>query len=249
MINVLVNGCNGKMGQEVVNQIEQNSDFLVLAGFDKEDLGNTSYPVYTSLSSITVKPDVIIDFSVPVATLNILEYAKSSSIPVVIATTGLSDQQIKTVEEYSKSIPIFKSANMSYDINLMAKILSQIAPILKDSDIEIIETHHNRKVDAPSGTALLLADTINKSLDNSMEYKFDRFSSREKRKTNEIGFSSIRGGNIVGEHTVKFYSPYETFEISHTSYSRSVFAEGALKAAKFIINQPAGLYSMDDLLK
>ena len=249
MINVLVNGCNGKMGQEVVNQIEQNSDFLVLAGFDKEDLGNTSYPVYTNLSSITVKPDVIIDFSVPVATLNILEYAKSSSIPVVIATTGLSDQQIKTVEEYSKSIPIFKSANMSYDINLMAKILSQIAPILKDSDIEIIETHHNRKVDAPSGTALLLADTINKSLENSMEYNFDRFSSREKRKPNEIGFSSIRGGNIVGEHTVKFYSPYETFEISHTSYSRSVFAEGALKATKFIINQPAGLYSMDDLLK
>lgn len=249
MINVLVNGCNGKMGQEVVNQIEQSSDFLVLAGFDKEDLGNTSFPVYTNLSSITVKPDVIIDFSVPVATLNILEYAKSSSIPVVIATTGLSDQQIKTVEEYSKSIPIFKSANMSYDINLMAKILSQIAPILKDSDIEIIETHHNRKVDAPSGTALLLADTINKSLENSMEYNFDRFSSREKRKPNEIGFSSIRGGNIVGEHTVKFYSPYETFEISHTSYSRSVFAEGALKAAKFIINKPAGLYSMDDLLK
>ena len=249
MINVLVNGCNGKMGQEVVNQIEQSSDFLVLAGFDKEDLGNTSFPVYTSLSSITVKPDVIIDFSVPVATLNILEYAKTSSIPVVIATTGLSDQQIKTVEEYSKSIPIFKSANMSYDINLMAKILSQIAPILKDSDIEIIETHHNRKVDAPSGTALLLADTINKSLENSMEYNFDRFSSREKRKPNEIGFSSIRGGNIVGEHTVKFYSPYETFEISHTSYSRSVFAEGALKAARFIINQPAGLYSMDDLLK
>lgn len=249
MINVLVNGCNGKMGQEVVNQIEQNSDFLVLAGFDKEDLGNTSYPVYTNLSSITVKPDVIIDFSVPIATLNILEYAKDSSIPVVIATTGLSDQQIRTVEEYSKSIPIFKSANMSYDINLMAKILSQIAPILKDSDIEIIETHHNRKVDAPSGTALLLADTINKSLENSMEYNFDRFSSREKRKPNEIGFSSIRGGNIVGEHTVKFYSPYETFEISHTSYSRSVFAEGALKATKFIINQPAGLYSMDDLLK
>ena len=249
MINVLVNGCNGKMGQEVVNQIEQSSDFLVLAGFDKEDLGNTSFPVYNSLSSITVKPDVIIDFSVPVATLNILEYAKTSSIPVVIATTGLSDQQIKTVEEYSKSIPIFKSANMSYNINLMAKILSQIAPILKDSDIEIIETHHNRKVDAPSGTALLLADTINKSLENSMEYNFDRFSSREKRKPNEIGFSSIRGGNIVGEHTVKFYSPYETFEISHTSYSRSVFAEGALKAAKFIINKPAGLYSMDDLLK
>lgn len=249
MINVLVNGCNGKMGQEVVNQIEVNKDFLVLAGFDREDLGNTSYPVYSTFSSITEKPDVIIDFSVPVATLNILEYAKENSIPIVIATTGFSEEQLKKVEEFSKYIPIFKSANMSYDINLMAKLLEQIAPILKESDIEIIETHHNRKIDAPSGTALLLADSINKSLDNSMEYKFDRFSSREKRKKNQIGFSSIRGGNIVGEHTVKFYSPFETFEISHTSYSRSVFADGALKAAKFIVHQKPGLYNMSDLIK
>lgn len=249
MINVLVNGCNGKMGQEVINQIEADKDFLVLAGFDREDLGNTSYPVYNNISSITIKPDVIIDFSVPVATLNILEYAKQHSIPIVIATTGFSDEQLEILKEYSKYIPIFKSANMSYDINLMAKLLAQIAPILKDSDIEIIETHHNRKIDAPSGTALLLADSINKSLNNSMEYNFDRFSNREKRKENEIGFSSIRGGNIVGEHTVKFYSPYETFEITHTSYSRSVFAEGALKAAKFIISKEAGLYNMDDLLK
>lgn len=249
MINVLVNGCNGKMGQEVVNQIESDKDLLVLAGFDREDLGNTSYPVYNNISSITVKPDVIIDFSVPVATLNILEYAKEHSIPVVIATTGFSDEQLEKVKEYSKYVPIFKSANMSYDINLMAKLLAQIAPILKDSDIEIIETHHNRKIDAPSGTALLLADSINKSLNNSLEYNFDRFSNREKRKENEIGFSSVRGGNIVGEHTVKFYSPYETFEITHTSYSRSVFAEGALKAAKFIISKEAGLYNMDDLLK
>lgn len=249
MINVLVNGCNGKMGQEVVNQIEENNEFLVLAGFDRENLGNTSYPVYNNFSSITVKPDVIIDFSVPVASLNILEYAKENSIPIVIATTGFSEEQLKKVEEFSKYIPIFKSANMSYDINLMAKLLEQIAPILKESDIEIIETHHNRKIDAPSGTALLLADSINKSLDNSMEYNFDRFSSREKRKSNEIGFSSIRGGNIVGEHTVKFYGPFETFEISHTSYSRSVFADGALKAAKFIIEQKPGLYNMSDLMK
>lgn len=248
MINILVNGCNGKMGQEVVRQIELDDETLVLAGFDREDLGNTSYPVYTNFSSITVKPDVIIDFSIPVATLNVLEYAKENSIPIVIATTGFSDEQLKIIEEYSAHIPVFKSANMSYDINLMAKLLSQIAPILKNSDIEIIETHHNRKIDAPSGTALLLADSINKSLDNSMEYNFDRFSSREKRKTNEIGFSSIRGGNIVGEHTVKFYSPYETFEITHTSYSRSVFAEGALKATKFIKDEKPGLYSMDDLL-
>ena len=249
MINVLVNGCNGKMGQEVVNQIEENKDFLVIAGFDRENLGNTSYPVYNTFSSITVKPDVIIDFSVPVATLNILEYAKANSIPVVIATTGFSEEQLKKVEEYSNYIPIFKSANTSYDINLMAKLLEQIAPILRECDIEIIETHHNRKIDAPSGTALLLADSINKSLDNSMEYNFDRFSSREKRKSNEIGFPSIRGGNIVGEHTVKFFSPFETFEISHTSYSRSVFADGALKAAKFIIHQKPGLYNMSNLIK
>lgn len=249
MINVLVNGCNGKMGQEVVTQIESDKDLLVLAGFDREDLGNASYPVYTNFSSITVEPDVIIDFSVPVATLNILEYAKEHSVPIVIATTGFSDEQLEKIKEYSKYIPIFQSANMSYDINLMAKLLSQIAPILKNSDIEIIETHHNRKIDAPSGTALLLADSINKSLDNSMEYNFNRFSNRERRKKNEIGFSSIRGGNIVGEHTVKFYSPYETFEITHTSYSRSVFAEGALKATKFIIQKKSGLYNMDDLLK
>ncbi len=249
MINVLVNGCNGKMGQEVVNQIESDKDLLVLAGFDKENLGNTSYPVYTNFSSITVEPDVIIDFSVPVATLNILEYAKEHSVPIVIATTGFSDEQLEKIKEYSKYIPIFKSANMSYDINLMAKLLSQIAPILKNSDIEIIETHHNRKIDAPSGTALLLADSINKSLDNSMEYNFSRFSNRERRKENEIGFSSIRGGNIVGEHTVKFYGSYETFEITHTSYSRSVFAEGALKATKFIVQKKSGLYNMDDLLK
>ncbi len=248
MINVLVNGCNGKMGQEVVKQVEENKDFLVLAGFDKEDLGNTSYPVYTNFASITVKPDVIIDFSIPVATLNVLEYAKNNSIPVVIATTGFTPEQLETIKEYGKYIPVFRSANMSYDINVMAKILSELAVTLKGADIEITETHHNRKIDAPSGTALLLADSINKALDNTLEYNFDRFAKKEKRKPNEIGFSSIRGGNIVGEHTVQFFSPFETFEIKHTSYSRSVFADGALKAAKFIIEQEPGLYNMDDLL-
>ena len=248
MINVLVNGCNGKMGQEVVNQIEQSSDFLVLAGFDKEDLGNTSFPVYTSLSSITVKPDVIIDFSVPVATLNILEYAKTSSIPVVIATTGLSDQQIKTVEEYSKSIPIFKSANMSYEINLMAKIVAQLSKNLSDSDIEIIETHHNRKIDSPSGTALILANSINNALDNKMVYEYDRHSKREKRSKNEIGIHSIRGGTEVGKHSVIFFGQNESFEITHNVISRSVFADGAIKAAKFLVNKDVGFYSMNDML-
>ena len=149
---------------------------------------------------------------------------------------------------YSKYIPIFKSANMSFDINLMSKIVSAIAPILKDTDIEIIETHHNRKKDAPSGTALLLADSINKALGNNMKYVFDRHSSSDKREKNEIGFSSIRGGNIVGEHSVKFLGQFETFEITHTSYSRTVFADGALKAAEFLINKPIGFYDMNDLV-
>lgn len=152
------------------------------------------------------------------------------------------------IDSFSKDIPIFKSSNMSYDINLMAKILTIIAPILKNTDIEIIETHHNRKIDSPSGTALLLADKINESLGNTLKYEFNRHNKQEKRSKNEIGFSSIRGGNIVGEHIVQFYGENETLEIKHTSYSRSVFAEGALKAAEFIVNKKSGLYNMDDLI-
>lgn len=152
------------------------------------------------------------------------------------------------IDSFSKDIPIFKSSNMSYDINLMAKILTIIAPILKNTDIEIIETHHNRKIDSPSGTALLLADKINESLGNTLKYEFNRHNNHEKRSKNEIGFSSIRGGNIVGEHIVQFYGENETLEIKHTSYSRSVFAEGALKAAEFIVNKKSGLYNMDDLI-
>ena len=152
------------------------------------------------------------------------------------------------IDSFSKDIPIFKSSNMSYDINLMAKILTIIAPILKNTDIEIIETHHSRKIDSPSGTAILLADKINESLGNTLKYEFNRHNKHEKRSKNEIGFSSIRGGNIVGEHIVQFYGENETLEIKHTSYSRSVFAEGALKAAEFIVNKKSGLYNMDDLI-
>lgn len=161
---------------------------------------------------------------------------------------GFTDEELKIIEEYSKHIPIFKSANMSYDINLMAKTAAKIAKSLGDVDIEIIETHHNRKVDSPSGTALFLADKINDALGSTMEYVFDRHSRHEKRNKNEIGISSIRGGNIVGEHAVKFFSENETFEIKHTCYSRSVFANGALRAANWIIGKPNGMYSMEDML-
>jgi len=247
MINVLVNGCNGRMGQEVIKQMDQYEDLILLGGYDKENTGVFSFPVYTKISEITEKPDVIIDFSIPIATLNILNYAKENNIPVVIATTGFTEEQEDIISEYSKYIPIFKSANMSFDIHLMTKVLKMIAKELKGTDIEICETHHNRKIDSPSGTALLLANSINKSLDNSLNYEFDRHRKREKRSKSEIGFSSIRGGNIVGEHTVYFFGQNETFEISHKAYSRSIFADGAIKAAKFLIKQNAGMYSMEDL--
>ena len=248
MINVLVNGCNGRMGQEVIKQIDNYPDLLLAAGFDQVDNGLNTFPVFTEITKINEKIDVIIDFSVPAATLKILEYAKNNNIAIVIATTGFTDEQLDIIKDYSKYIPIFKSANMSFDICLMSKIVANLAQTLKDTDIEIVETHHNKKIDSPSGTAMLLADSINKSLGNKMTYTFDRSNIHAKREKNEIGISSIRGGNIVGEHTVKFFGPYETFEIKHTSYSRSVFADGALKAAEFIVTQPSGLYDMNCLV-
>lgn len=193
-------------------------------------------------------PDVIIDFSVPQATFGILEFAKKNHIPIVIATTGFSDSEMKKIEKYSESLPIFKSANMSYEINLMAKIISELAVKLENSDIEIIETHHNRKIDAPSGTALILADSINDALNNEMKYEYDRHAKREKRTKKEIGIHSIRGGTEVGKHSVIFFGDNESFEITHNCTSRSVFARGAIKAAEFILHKENGLYSMNDMV-
>jgi len=248
MIHVLINGCNGRMGQEVIHTINGFEDLKIIAGFDRSDNNLMDFPVYTNIDNIKEKPDVIIDFSVPISTLNILKYAKETCTPIVIATTGFTEEELNIIDDYSKSIPIFKSANMSFDINIMAKMASELATKLKDTDIEIIETHHNQKIDSPSGTAILLADSINNALDKKMNYEFNRHDKKSKRGINEIGFSNIRGGNIVGEHTIKFFGSNETFEITHTTYSRSVFAEGALKAALFIYNKPTGKYDMNDLI-
>ena len=247
MLEIMVNGCSGKMGQVVCDLIEQDNDLVLKAGFDKFVTGEFAFPVFSDISEITEKPDVIVDFSVPVATLNILEYAAKNNVPVVIATTGFSSDEEEKIKEYSKQIPIFKSSNMSYDIMIMQKLVKWLAPLLKDTDIEITETHHNRKIDSPSGTAQMLADSINKALGNTLHCEYNRHSKREKRDKNEIGMNSIRGGNIVGEHTVQFFGEFETFEIKHTSYSRNVFAEGAIKAARFIINQKPGMYDMNDM--
>lgn len=247
MLEVLVNGCNGKMGQVVCDLVEKDENLLLKCGFDKENTGEFAFPVYTNINEITEKPDVIIDFSIPIATFNILEYAKENKVPVVIATTGFTEEQENLIKEYSKDLPIFKSANMSYDINIMKRIVMELAPLLKGTDIEITEVHHNRKIDSPSGTAQMLADAINSSLGNTYHCEYNRHDKREKRDKKEIGMSSIRGGNIVGEHTVQFFGEYETFEIKHTSYSRNVFAEGAIKAAKFISNKESGFYNMDNM--
>ena len=247
MLKILVNGCNGKMGNIVCDLINQRDNMQVIAGFDKENKSNSTFPIFTDINKINVKPDVIIDFSLPLATLNILEYAKTNNIPTVIATTGFSENEIEIINEISKTIPIFQSANMSFDIMIMKKLVSWLAPLMKDTDIEIIESHHNRKVDSPSGTAQMLANSINNALDNKLHCEYNRHDKHEKRDKNEIGISSIRGGNIVGEHTVQFIGNFETFEIKHTSYSRNIFAEGALKAAEFIVSKVPGLYTMEDI--
>ena len=249
MLEVMVNGCYGKMGQIVCDLIEQNENLVLKCGFDKNITGEFAFPVYDKIENIVEKPDVIIDFSIRVATLTILQYAVSNHVPIVIATTGFTNEEELIIKEASKKIPIFKSANMSYDIMIMKKLVQWLAPLLKNTDIEITETHHNRKIDSPSGTAQMLADSINKSLGNSLYYEYNRHDKHEKRNKNEIGINSIRGGNIVGEHTVQFFGEYETFEIKHTSYSRNLFAEGALKAADFIVTKSNGLYNMEDMFK
>ena len=249
MITVLLNGCNGKMGQEIVKQSLKISDIQIVAGIDKNDLGDNKFPVYLKPEDITERIDAIIDFSIPDASINMLTYAKSKHIPIVIATTGFSDEQINIIEETSKELPIFKSSNMSLGINLMIKLVQEATKILQnDYDIEIIEKHHRNKIDAPSGTALMLANSIKDTINKDVYYEYNRQAKREKRNDNEIGIHSIRGGNIVGEHTVLFAGENETLEINHTVTSRSIFADGALRATQFIILQENGLYSMEDLV-
>lgn len=236
MLKILVNGCNGKMGKTVCDMINQDRELDLCGGIDK-GLENR----------VNTKPDVIIDFSVPEGTFSILEYAKKNKLAIVIATTGFTPEEEEKIKEYANFIPIFKSANMSFDVIMMKNLLKHIAPKLEGTDIEITEVHHNRKIDSPSGTAQMFANSINEALGNKYHCEYNRHTKHEKRDKYEIGMSSIRGGNIVGEHIVQFFGEYETFEIKHTTYSRNVFAQGAIKAAKFIFNKQKGFYTMDDL--
>lgn len=248
MIKVLINGICGKMGSEVAKLVLQEKDMNLLGGLDRNSHSNLSYPIFSDIKSFAEIPNVIIDFSTPEATISLFPYCLLHHIPIVIATTGFSKEQQDMIKNTSLQIPIFQSNNMSYEISLLSHIASELSQKLPEADIEIAETHHNQKKDSPSGTALLLADSINCANNNSYTYEFNRMQKQGKRNPKEIGFSSIRGGNIVGEHSVFFFSPNETLEVKHTAHSRTVFAEGAIKATKFLVNQKVGYYTMKDLL-
>lgn len=250
MIKVIMHGCNGKMGQVISGLIAADSNVEMVAGIDARDDGHNSYPVFTDIEKCDVEADCIIDFSAAVAVDKLLDYCVAKKLPCVLCTTGLSEVQLKKVEEVSESVAILKSANMSLGINLLLKMLKEAAGVLAPAgfDMEIVEKHHNLKVDAPSGTALALADSINEEFNNEYEYVYDRSSRREKRPEKEIGISAVRGGTIVGDHDVIFAGADEVITFSHTAYSKAVFGKGAVQAAKFLAGKPAGMYNMADVI-
>ncbi|WP_041715129.1 4-hydroxy-tetrahydrodipicolinate reductase [Acetivibrio clariflavus] len=249
MINILLSGCNGKMGQVITRLAAEREDLKIVAGYDQNTSIQNTYPVFSDLSKCDVNVDVIIDFSHPAALESLMQYAVSKKIPAVIATTGLFSAQVQMLKDASKVIPVFFSANMSLGVNLLIDLVKKAARVLaKDFDIEIVEKHHNQKIDAPSGTALAIADAINSCLEQQQEYIYDRHSRRKKRSKNEIGIHAVRGGTIVGEHSVIFAGNDEIIEINHIATSKEIFGVGALNAAVFLHKKGSGMYNMDDLI-
>lgn len=249
MTRIILNGCNGKMGQVISRIVSEDESFKIAAGLDINTYTQNPYPVYTNPDDCVENADVIIDFSHPSALEGLLDFAKNRNMPIVVATTGLSDEQKKLIEKSASEIPVFFSANMSLGINLLMDLARKATKLLGNKfDIEIIEKHHNQKLDAPSGTALALADAISETLENPAEFVYDRHSVRRKRRKNEIGIHAVRGGTIVGEHEIIFAGNDEVIELKHTAASKEVFAEGAVKAAEFMKGKPTGLYSMADLI-
>ena len=246
MTRIIMHGCNGRMGQIISEICREDADTEIVAGVDIAAQKDQAYPVYTDIMECDAEADVVIDFSTAKAVDPVLDYCVKRELPLVLCTTGLSEEQLKKADEASKAIAILKSANMSLGINTLFEILQKAAKVLAPAgfDIEIVEKHHNQKLDAPSGTALALADAVNDAMDQAYEYKFDRSQERKKRDAKEIGISAVRGGTIVGEHEVIFAGKDEVIEIKHTSYSRSVFGKGAVEAAKFIKGKEAGYYDM-----
>ena len=244
MINVIIHGCGGRMGRFVESVVNETEGCQVAAGVDPRGLEGVDYPVFTNINDCNVKGDVIIDFSHPSALTTVLNYCKKRKLPVILATTGYTDEQKKEFTEASKEIPVFFSANMSLGINLIIALAKKATKLLEGNfDIEIVERHHNQKIDAPSGTALAIADAIDETLSYPAEYVYDRHAVRRKRKPTEIGIHAVRGGTIVGDHEVIFAGTDEVIELKHSAHSKEVFAVGAIKAAKFMSDKPAGMKS------
>lgn len=249
MTKILLSGCSGKMGRVIEDLTKGYENCEIVGGIDLVDDGTLSFPVFTSPDKVNVKADVIIDFSHPSCLVGVVSYAAENKIPLVVCTTGLTAEQKNFMYSKSNETAIFFSANMSIGINLLADLAKKATSVLEDNfDIEIVEAHHNRKLDAPSGTALYIADCINEACKEQKEYTYDRHSVRKKREKSEMGIHSIRGGTIVGEHTVIFAGNDEIIEIKHTALSRDVFAEGAIAAAGFMVGKAPGMYDMNDLI-
>ena len=250
MVKIIMHGCNGHMGQVISDIVEKDPDAEIVAGIDIADQGKNSYPVFTDIDACQVEADAIIDFSSAKATDKLLEYSAARQIPVVLCSTGLSQEQLAKVEETSRKVAVLKSANMSLGINTLLKLVQDAARVLAAAgfDMEIVEKHHRLKLDAPSGTALALADSINEAMDNQYHYVYDRSQKREKRDDKEIGISAVRGGTIVGEHEIIFAGQDEVIEFKHTAYSKAIFGKGAVEAAKFLAGKPTGRYDMSDVI-
>ena len=250
MVRIIMNGCNGHMGQVISELVSKDENAEIVAGVDLQDTGRYAYPVFTKIGACDIKADVMIDFSSVKATDAVLEYCGSRELPLVLCTTGLSQEQLKKVEETAGKTAVLRSANMSLGINTLLKLIQDAAKVLAAAgfDMEIVERHHNLKVDAPSGTALALADSLNEAMDNEYHYVYDRSQKREQRDSKEIGISAVRGGTIVGDHEVIFAGPDEVIEFKHTAYSKTVFAKGAVEAAKFLKGKPAGMYNMSHVI-
>ena len=250
MVKIIMHGCNGHMGQVISGIVEKDPDAEIVAGIDIADQGKNSYPVFTDIDACQVEADAIIDFSSAKATDKLLEYSAARQIPVVLCSTGLSQEQLAKVEETSRKVAVLKSANMSLGINTLLKLVQDAARVLAAAGfhMEIVEKHHRLKLDAPSGTALALADSINEAMDNQYHYVYDRSQKREKRDDKEIGISAVRGGTIVGEHEIIFAGQDEVIEFKHTAYSKAIFGKGAVEAAKFLAGKPAGRYDMSDVI-
>lgn len=250
MIKILMHGCNGRMGQMISGLVRDEEEMMIAAGVDTYQGVSNEYPVFGSIDACDDDVDVVIDFSNAAAADAVMEYCAKRQIPLVFCTTGLSEEQLQKLEDTVKQTAVLKSANMSLGINLLLKLLKDAAKVLAPAgyDIEIVEKHHNQKLDAPSGTALALADSINEAMDGSYVYTYDRSQVRRKREKKEIGISAVRGGTIVGEHEVLFAGLDEVIELKHTAYSRSVFGKGAVEAARFLAGKPAGMYDMSDVI-